>query len=786
MTPILRRRSIRALTRGGTRSWLIVLTLSVAVIGVWLLAIPMVVDSTMAHAVEADRLYHVRLHPNAVALSEADLATLRDTPNVTAVEARLVASGQVVFEGLRVDVGLVGVEDFSAQQVDIVEIEDGQAPALDGVVVDTENLRHARLQADVGAPLLVVGPDGTQRRMAVTGTGGSLHFSSGVREGDPILYLTDATMKELTGWPGFTSIELLVDQRDPAAVEATIAAVEQAIDRLSPTMTYWRSPVVWEPGDWPAKDGFDNFRSLFVILASVAVVSGLFVVFNTVNMMVRRDAREIGTIKALGGQRRHVARAYVETAILMGAIATVAGSIAGVLLANLLVSAVGSSLMAVTPEFGVPLPVVGIAAIVGIGGTTLSALPGVLWATRLPVRDALARHGIGSAVKRGRIDRFLERIRFVSRPAQIGLRSAARSRGRSTATGLQIGIAVGVALAFISLGATMLHLVDRSFDAEAGDIHVYDQGGRALDGSTLGLIEATAGVALAQPIHYAGLDYDGDTYDAWGLPAETIYEYDLLEGRWFREGETGVVVVGQALAAEQDVEIGDRITVDRFDGRLEVEVIGIDRVMVDDGKAFFVPLAPWLEAAGRTGPNAYWIQTTSPDPEVVDATAGRIDQMLRDRGHSVRTERRYVERAATRSEATLILTFIVLLGVPVLGIGMIALVNTITISTIERTKEIGVLRSLGARRKHIRKMLRAEGLAIAALGWLIGIPLGFGVARLLVWMISRAFEATFPVIFPLWSVLPVLVLTLLVAAFVIRFPLRRTLRMSPGEALRYE
>jgi ABC-type antimicrobial peptide transport system permease subunit len=53
-------------------------------------------------------------------------------------------------------------------------------------------------------------------------------------------------------------------------------------------------------------------------------------------------------------------------------------------------------------------------------------------------------------------------------------------------------------------------------------------------------------------------------------------------------------------------------------------------------------------------------------------------------------------------------------------------------------------------------------------------------------MSGRAFDATFPVVFPLWSLPAVLVLTLLVAVLVIRLPLRRVARMSAGDALRYE
>jgi putative ABC transport system permease protein len=788
MSSLMRRRSLRALTRGGIRAWLIVSTLAASIVGVWLLAIPANVDATMAERLATDRFYDVRLHPNAVALDPDDLTRLEAVANVVAVDAKVVADGAVLLpDGRLVSAGLVGVRDWSDQTVDIVGVTSGTAPSGDEMLLDSEDLRHQRLRADTGSTLVVYGPDSSSRRLTVTGTGGSLLWASGVREGDPIVYLPSDTLLDMLGWPGYTSIEVLLGDHDPESVARTIADLEEQIEAISPGMTYWRQPVIREPGDWPDKEAFDNFRSLFSILATVAVVSGLFVVYNTVTTMVRREAPQIGVLKAVGARRRHIASAYLGTAGLFGLVATLIGSILGVLLTNALVGTIAGSLMAAVPGFRIPLTVFGIALLVGVVGTMLAALPATLWAIRVPVRATLESHGLQAALGRNWLDRILAKVGFLSRSSQLGLRSAARVPRRSAATGLQIGIAVGVAFGFISLGATMLTLVDRSFDAEAGDIHVYDQGGRPLDSAAEETIANIEGVAALHRIHYAALDFGGGTYGAWALGSDSTYKYDLAAGRWLAEGDTNVVVVGQALATEQNLGVGDIVTVERFDSAaIDVEVIGIDRVMVDDGKAFFVPLDPWLEVAGRSSSNAYWIDTTSPDADVVDPTAGAIEQALRDGGYSTRTELRYVERQATRSEATLILTFIVLLGVPVVAIGMISLVNTLTINTLERTKELGVLRSIGARKRHLARMLRAEGIAIAALGWMLGVPIGYGIARLLIWTIGRAFEATFPVVFPLWSLLPVLALTLLVAASVIRFPLRRVARMSAGEALRYE
>jgi putative ABC transport system permease protein len=756
------------------------------VVGVWLFAIPPLVNNAMTSRLEADRLNHVRLFPNAVDLSDTDIAGFAALPNVVAADAKTVTNAQIAVGERIIDIGLIGVRDYADQEIDVVGIDDGRAPSSGEVMVDAENLRHGRLGADIDDTISVLREAGGTQDFTVTGTGGTLLFAAGVREGDPIVYTTADAIPAITGWSGTTSIELLLDRRDQAATEQTIAAAQDYLEALNPGQTYWNTAAAWEPGEWPGKDDFDNFRSLFTILAAVAAGSGLLMVANTMNTLVREETNEIGVMKAIGARRRHLAGTYLQTAALLGLIATIIGTVVGVLLVNLLIGSIAGSLLSAEPQFGVPFEVLGLAVAFGIGGTMLASLPAVWRAIRIPVREAIEHRGIEAAFGTGTIDRMLQRVTPRSPSVRLGLRSTARRKGRTVATGVQIGLAVGTALAFISLAATIMNVADQALEGEAGDVHLFDQGGRAFDASSQRIIGSTDGVAAAHRVHYSGVGFRGGEYSAWGLDPDTIYPHELSAGRWLNDTDVDAVVVGPAFANVHDIVVGDELRFERFDGPYDATVVGIDRVMVNDGLNVFTPLTPLLEATGRSGPNGFWIEVDTNSEAEIAAVAGSVEQAMRSRGHIVRTRLQHVERAATQAEARLILTFIVLLGVPVLAIGMIALVNTLTGNVLERTKEFGVLRAIGARRRHLAKMLRAEGLAVAFVGWLIGLPIGYALARLLVWAIGRSFDATFPVVFPLWAPAPVLALTLLVAWIVVRLPLRRTVRMAPGDALRYE
>lgn len=130
-------------------------------------------------------------------------------------------------------------------------------------------------------------------------------------------------------------------------------------------------------------------------------------------------------------------------------------------------------------------------------------------------------------------------------------------------------------------------------------------------------------------------------------------------------------------------------------------------------------------------------------------------------------------------------TAITVLGLLIVAISMVALINTLTMVVLERTREIGILRCIGAHARDVRQIFATEGLTVALAGWLIGIPLGFGLAHAVVTLAENVFNEHLLFTFPVLNIPIALIGTLLLALLVIQIPLRRAVRFKPGEALRY-
>lgn len=71
---------------------------------------------------------------------------------------------------------------------------------------------------------------------------------------------------------------------------------------------------------------------------------------------------------------------------------------------------------------------------------------------------------------------------------------------------------------------------------------------------------------------------------------------------------------------------------------------------------------------------------------------------------------------------------------------MVALINTVTMVVLERTREIGILRCIGAHARDIRRIFATEGMTVALAGWLVGIPLGLGLAHSVVTLAENVFN----------------------------------------------
>ena len=119
-------------------------------------------------------------------------------------------------------------------------------------------------------------------------------------------------------------------------------------------------------------------------------------------------------------------------------------------------------------------------------------------------------------------------------------------------------------------------------------------------------------------------------------------------------------------------------------------------------------------------------------------------------------------------------------------ISMIGLISTLTMNIMDRTKEIGMLRCIGAKSRDIRRTFSTEGVFIAIMGWIVGIPLGVFISWMISYLGTDMMDIEVPFTFPPMLIVYAGLIAIIGTAVIIQLPLMRATRFKPGDAIRYQ
>jgi len=786
MTSAALRKSVTDLTRRKTRSALAVLTLAIAVASVGIFAAPTLMDQAMQQEVASNKLPDLTLSTPPLELTPAQIAAIGRLPNVTAAQAVSYFQTRVWLGARRSTAVVVGVPQFAHQPVNVVSVEDGLPPGSGAVLTDVQNAKQGRYEGGTGETLRVIGAGGQDRTVRISGTARNLVGGQLGSNGDAVvLYASAETVAELSGRPGYSQLQLRLRDLDEAAVAATVADVERYLRANTEFAGLSNLPLVREAGDYPGKEFFGQMTSLMNLFTVLALLSALVLIANTMTTLVAEQRNEIGVMKAIGGTGKQIRRVYHRTALLLGAVGSVVGVGLGLLLANGIVRLFGTRYFAIEPAFGVVLGVVAASVVVGLVAPPLAALLAVRRGVRVPVREAL--QGAEAVGGSRRLDGALRRLGFLPRTAQIGVRGVTRRARRSLATIVQVALAVATLLAVLSLVAGVTRTTAAVWDDMRFDVMLNATTGKQFDERAEELARTTPGVALVQAVLLNDIKFQGNDATVWGLPPRPLFQPEVTVGRWFSPEEEAtaapVTVVQESLTAMTGTGVGDTVTLETAAGRADFRIVGTTPNQFDT--AFYTPLTTLKRTLGLTTTNNFFIGTSSRAHDEIDATTTRIEDRLAAAGYTVGTLVQHSTRARSISGNRQISWMIGVLGLLVVAISMVGLINAITMSVFERTREIGVLRCIGARGRDIRRIFAAEGLTVAVGGWLLGLPLGYALARLFNWLVLEVVGLNFDFVFPMGNTLLTLAGTIMLALLIMRIPLRRAVRLHPGDAIRY-
>jgi putative ABC transport system permease protein len=214
-----------------------------------------------------------------------------------------------------------------------------------------------------------------------------------------------------------------------------------------------------------------------------------------------------------------------------------------------------------------------------------------------------------------------------------------------------------------------------------------------------------------------------------------VYEPLIVAGRWLSAQDTGrVLVIPRQTSEDYKINLGDLITLDLgVYGKEKWQVIGLYEPVFVGGFAspnLYAPMETLYKISKKYNrASQIMVRTTAHDEASVTAITKSLKERFERHSLTVAASTTQLEaRATSEWQFSLVTTMLLALSVIVAVVGGIALMGALSIGVIERTKEIGVLRAIGARSRTILGIFVMEGILQGLISWMIAIPLSLAVS----------------------------------------------------------
>jgi putative ABC transport system permease protein len=766
-------------------------------------------------------------------LPDSLVTTVRNVDGVKEAQGQVQGLAQLVSKKGKV-VSTGGAPQFGFNWYDSSLLQSGQivkgkAPTGPDEIAINQGLAD-RSDYKVGdkAPVLTDAPLKTYTIVGIVTFDGKKSFA-----GETEIFFDTPTAQQVLNLEGkFTEITVAAD----SGVSETDLRKRVAAVLPAKTQAITGQALAKEQSS-DVKQGLGFFNTFLLVFATIALFVGAFIIFNTFSMLVAQRTRELALMRALGASRGQVNRAVVLEAVIVGFLSSVIGLAAGV--------GVAIGLKALFGVFGAQLPdgptvvelrTVIAAFAVGTLVTTVAAI--------MPARRASRVSPLAALREAATPDRSLKRQTIIGGIVLV-LGAAAMTKSLRDG-GLQL-LGLGTLLAFIGI-AMLSPLVSRPIASGVGRVFSRRLPGRLGRENAVRNPRRTAATAAALMIGLAlisavtvlgsslkasvaktisgavGADFVLNTQSS-GFPDAALQQAARQPGV---KEVAGVKVDGMQLCDNASCRHAKQVGVTAFPSSALGDLVKItpvagsvslkpDTLLVAERAAKSDKLKPGDTVRvqfSRSEPQELTVGGTFKTNDLigdflVDASHAKDFSDQRnvaglvsvDAAKDVPAVRKELDKslagypnidvqdqsdfvAQTKAQVNQIVTIInILLGLSVI-IALLGVVNTLALSVIERTRELGLLRAIGMARRQMKRMIRVEAVLICTFGGILGLVVGsvFGVALQQALKGSGVTELGFPVV----TLVVYLLCAALAGAMAAALPARRASRLNVLQAIATE
>jgi putative ABC transport system permease protein len=688
---------------------------------------------------------------------------------------------------------LVALPDYDDIRVNKVWPAGGTWPPPDrALLIERSSLRF--IGAGVGDTLMIELPDGRHRRLPVAGVAHDLGQVSSFFANLVYGYVTPDTLEWLGEPAGSNQVFFTVASRaeDKRHIEQVTRAVRDKIETAGYAVALTYIPDPYE--HWSEDVGNAMFLILSVLGLMSLALSG-FLVVNTITALMTAQVRQVGIMKAVGARAPQITAMYLVGVLAFGVMALLLAIPLGVVGARGFAAFTAGMLNYDVGGYRLPTGVLLQQIAAGLLIPVLAALYPVRHGVRISVREAVSDYGLGGAGRSGWLDRLMERLRGVSRPVLLSLRNTFRRKGRLALTLTTLTLAGAIFIGVLSVRDSLLATLDDSFRYWKYDVQV--EFNRAYRTSRLqsaalrvpGAVQAESWMLRsARPLRPDGME--GNTIFVIGPPPATrLLDPIILEGRWLLAADENAIVINTDVARQEPgLRVGGEVVLKIGLRETRWRIVGLVRGVFSGPVAYasYPVLAQAVRDAGK-GERVLVVTERHDQASTAEAAQG-LEREFRRLGMRISSVQTTPDlRRSIVSMMNVLVVFLLIMAVLLAVVGGLGLAGTMSINVLERTREIGVLRAVGAGDRAVIGIVLVEGILIGTLSWLMGALLGYPFGAALSAAVGQTmFYAPLTFKFSVGGMVLWLGLVILLAAGASILPAWNASRLTVRDVLAYE